>query len=243
MSLIDEALKRARDQASPAADAGEPAQAPPRRPVDPWSYAPLPHARRRSPGARWLLPAAFAVIVAGAAAWIWTSRSRLRPAAEATTTRTTSSAVLTPVAAAQPPEAAATPPPAPALSPAAPAPVPARVAIGMAERPPRVRPTLAVVDAANTPAGTTGGPPPPQPMPRPAGQAVDGRTYVGAVVAPNGIRVELGGIVSSETNASALLNGRILPVGGVVEGLTITSIDENRVELSGDGVTIHRALR
>jgi hypothetical protein len=80
-------------------------------------------------------------------------------------------------------------------------------------------------------------------MPRPAGQAVDGRTYVGAVVAPNGIRVELGGIVYSETNASALLNGRILPVGGVVEGLTIISIDENRVELSGDGVTIHLALR
>jgi hypothetical protein len=80
-------------------------------------------------------------------------------------------------------------------------------------------------------------------MPRPAGLAADGRTYVGAVVAPNGIRVELGGIVYSETNASALLNGRILPVGGVVEGLTITSIEENRVELSGDGVTIHLTLR
>jgi len=112
----------------------------------------------------------------------------------------------------------------------------------VAERPLRVRPTSAAVETADTPA-VRAAVPPPQPLPRPAGQAIDGRTYVGAVVAPNGMRVELGGIVYSETNASALLNGRILPVGAVVEGLAITAIEENRVELSGDGVTIHLALR
>jgi len=83
----------------------------------------------------------------------------------------------------------------------------------------------------------------PQALPRPASRAVDGGTYIGAVIAPDGARVELGGIVYSETNASALLNGRILPVGAVVEGMTITSIEENRVELSADGMTIHIALR
>jgi hypothetical protein len=72
---------------------------------------------------------------------------------------------------------------------------------------------------------------------------VDGRTFVGALVAPNGARVELGGIVYSETNASALLNGRILPVGAVVEGMTISAIQEDRVELSAEGLTVHLTLR
>ena len=72
---------------------------------------------------------------------------------------------------------------------------------------------------------------------------MDGRTFVGALVAPNGARVELGGIVYSETNASALLNGRVLPVGAVVEGMTISAIHEDRVELSAEGLTVHLTLR
>ena len=46
MSLIDEALKRARDQQLPAAPAQDGSKS--GRPVDPWAYAPLPHVRRRS---------------------------------------------------------------------------------------------------------------------------------------------------------------------------------------------------
>jgi hypothetical protein len=68
------------------------------------------------------------------------------------------------------------------------------------------------------------------------------RTAVGTFTAPNGARIDLGGIVFSTTPV-ALINGRVVPVGGMVEGMTVLKIEENRVELSGDGAHVWINLR
>jgi hypothetical protein len=72
---------------------------------------------------------------------------------------------------------------------------------------------------------------------------VDGKTYIGEVTVPDGGKIELGGIVYSESNPVALINDRVLPPGGVVEEFTIVSIKPDRVELNGRGVTIFLTLK
>jgi hypothetical protein len=243
MSLIDEALKRARDQKPPQPGPAGPRS---RRTPDPWAYAPLPHARRRSGVRARVVAGSIGAIAAVAVAGIWLSRSGGSPARRPTPTRSTAGAAgfavekpsrsSLPAAAPSPPAALpssnAGSPEAAAAKPRKERPAPARAPVS--------RPDGGVPGAAP---GKAEAAPAPQALPHPANRAFDGRTYVGALVAPNGSRVELGGIVYSETNASALLNGRILPVGGVVEGLTISSIEEDRVELTGDGITVHLTLR
>jgi len=71
----------------------------------------------------------------------------------------------------------------------------------------------------------------------------DGKTYVGEVNVPDGGKIELGGIVYSESNPVALINDKVLPPGGVVEEFTIVSIKPDRVELNGRGVTIFLTLK
>jgi hypothetical protein len=71
----------------------------------------------------------------------------------------------------------------------------------------------------------------------------DGKTYAGEVTLPDGPKIALEGIVFSETNPVALINGKVLPPGGVVEEFTIVSIKPDRVELNGRGVTIVLTLK
>jgi hypothetical protein len=71
----------------------------------------------------------------------------------------------------------------------------------------------------------------------------DGKTYIGEVNVPDGGKIELGGIVYSETNPVALINDKVLPPGGVVEEFTVVSIKPDRVELNGRGVTIFLTLK
>ncbi|HKF43813.1 MAG TPA: hypothetical protein VKG01_11980 [Thermoanaerobaculia bacterium] len=71
----------------------------------------------------------------------------------------------------------------------------------------------------------------------------NGRTYVGEVSVPDAGKITLEGIVWSETNPIALVNGKVLPPGAVVEEFTIVSIQPDRVELKGRGVTIYLALK
>jgi hypothetical protein len=71
----------------------------------------------------------------------------------------------------------------------------------------------------------------------------DGKTYIGEVNVPDGGKIELGGIVYSESNPVALINGKVLPPGGVVEEFTIVSIKPDRIELNGRGVTIFLTLK
>jgi hypothetical protein len=79
---------------------------------------------------------------------------------------------------------------------------------------------------------------------KPAGRGlVEGRTYVGEVAVPDGGKIALEGIVYSESNPVALINGRVLPPGAVVEEFTIVSIEADRVALKGRGMTIFLALK
>ena len=71
----------------------------------------------------------------------------------------------------------------------------------------------------------------------------DGKTYAGELTLPDGPKIALEGIVFSETNPVALINGKVLPPGGVVEEFTIVSIKPDRVELNGRGVTIFVTLK
>ena len=83
----------------------------------------------------------------------------------------------------------------------------------------------------------------PNAEPRPAAAAAEAKTYVGEATVPDGAKIELGGIVFSETNPVALINGKVLGVGAVVEEFTIVSIQPDRVELRGRGVTMFLALK
>jgi hypothetical protein len=78
---------------------------------------------------------------------------------------------------------------------------------------------------------------------KPARGLSDGKTYAGEVTLPDGPKIALEGIVFSETNPVALINGKVLPPGGVIEEFTIVSIKPDRVELNGHGVTIVVTLK
>jgi hypothetical protein len=78
---------------------------------------------------------------------------------------------------------------------------------------------------------------------KPARGLADGRTYAGEVSLPDGAKIALEGIVYSETSPVALINGRVLPPGGIVEDFTIASIKPDRVELNGRGLTIVLTLK
>ncbi len=77
----------------------------------------------------------------------------------------------------------------------------------------------------------------------PARGPSNGKTYAGEVTLPDGPKIALEGIVFSETNPVALINGKVLPPGGVVEEFTVVSIKPDRVELNGRGVTIFVTLK
>jgi len=81
------------------------------------------------------------------------------------------------------------------------------------------------------------------PESKPVRGLADGKTYAGEVTLPDGPKIVLEGIVFSETNPVALINGKVLPPGGVVEEFTIVSIKPDRVELKGHGVTIVVTLK
>jgi len=81
------------------------------------------------------------------------------------------------------------------------------------------------------------------PESKPARGLSDGKTYAGEVTLPDGPKIALEGIVFSETNPVALINGKVLPPGGVVEEFTIVSIKPDRVELNGRGVNIFVTLK
>ena len=250
MSLIDEALKRARDQAgAPAAPSEAPARPLPRS--DPWEYAPLPQRRRGRGAALWIASAAGALALAGGAYFLgFHGRGNANVGAPA---------AVGPAAAGTAPPASSTPPPA-AGAPGAVWRPPVEVA------PPPRRPALESPPAGNEPAAAPARAPNAV-SPAPASEASPrarlasppSRTILGAdaarppapgaprsysvsLVAPNGGKVELGGIVLSE-NPVALVNGKVLPVGGVVEGLTVLAIEESRIELAGEGFRAYLTLK
>ena len=217
MSLIDDALKRAQAAGQPAA-AGPTAERP-------WVPAPLPDAgparRRRLAMA---VTAVLAVLAAaGAGVWFLRKAPAERPASPPRQAQLPESsavaaapplAAVVPTVSASPDRAAAKPRPTPPPAPTGADP------------------------GESAPAGAA----PDQPAPR-AQTLVDGKTYAGFVLLPDGAKVELGGIVWSEAEPRALLNDRIAGVGAWVEGFTVAKIEPERVVLERDGLTIFLSVK
>jgi hypothetical protein len=214
VSLIDDALKRAASEGTRRETAAPPDAA------RPWTPPPLPEPRRRT----WPWAAAAAGIAAAVtAALLWTRE--VKPPA--------------PEPAGQRPAAASVPEPA-----ATPAAVPARTTVALPG------PGGAPASAAKAPAtarrvtqsraGEASSAP--QPAPASPGQesaAPEASAPAPAVEAPAGVAgIVLEGIVWSETEPVAMINGRILRVGGAVEGYIITKIEPQAVELQGERGTI-----
>jgi len=101
---------------------------------------------------------------------------------------------------------------------------------------PRLRPTRAAPPPASADASPTAAP---APAPKPSGPIADGRTYSGSINLPGGGKIELGGIVWSETEPRALLNDRVVGADSYVEGYRVVKIEEDRVALEKDGVTLY----
>lgn len=212
MSLIDEALKRA--QAAGQKDKAQPGDRP-------WVPSPMPDAglarrRRLFP----VIGVAALVAAAVSAVFLFLPRPGVQP---------TPAPLGKPPAEGQP-ALAAVAVAQPTLAPAAAVPAPPTAAS------PRPRPTRTPFpEGAAVMEGETVVAPPPQAAPQ---GPVNGKTYAGAVALPGGAKIELGGIVWSELEPRALLNDRIAAVGAYVEGFTLSKIEQDRVVLEKDGVTI-----
>lgn len=235
MSLIDEALKRAQ--------AAHQAEQPPVGGSRPWTPVPLPdrsEARRR----RTLRVVVFVAVAVSIAAGTWL----LRPSKGVSIhendggrgARPPAAAVLpTPL-----PEAIVAPPSRGVSAPSAlsaPGPSMSGRLAGSPERGPASSPRVAA------PAGSSAGASEPPARPSTTSlvtstSLINGHTYVGSITLPGGSKIELGGIVYSDTNATALVNGRPVGTGATVEGFAIVKIEPGRLELEGNGLTIFLAL-
>jgi hypothetical protein len=219
VSLIDEALKRAQ-----AAHEGETRPGSGERP---WTPVPLPdrtEARRRTAlRAAGVVALTFAIV---AAAWL------LRPATKGAPLHQKESerAVR--------PDVPALPTP---LEEAIVAP-PSRGISTQTTRGPSVVAQPAAAASPGPAASSTASAPASAPSGHSAPALVSGHTYVGSISLPGGAKIELGGIVYSESNATALVNGRPVGTGAYVEGFTIVRIEPGRLELEGSGQTIFLAL-
>jgi hypothetical protein len=118
------------------------------------------------------------------------------------------------------------------------APAEAPVALPAPTPPPPAAPEENRAPAAavpSAPAPTT--PVRPSP-PANTGSLVDGQTYVGEVPVPGGGTVRLNGIVFSQEQPVAMLDGRVMAPGEIIQGFTIAAIEAGRVKLQGYGTTV-----
>jgi len=222
MSLIDEALKRAELEAARRDGL--------RGGAYPW--VPEQHTKRRRPWAVVTAVVIAAGIVAGGVMWL----SRRPVPIQGPKSKVQSSPELPAVEVAPPPRGL------PSRAPAGDRETASSKGSGESKRPAPKPPA----DAAHVATA-------PDAKPRPASTAsadgkaarglADAKTYVGEVTVPDGAKIELGGIVFSETNPVALINGKVLGPGAVVEEFTIVSIQPDRVELRGRGITMFLVLK
>lgn len=216
MSLIDDALKRA--QAAGEGEASRPAGRP-------WIPTPLPDpgiARRRA-AVRWMSIAAAVAVAAVAAVWLYRrefSAPLPLPAGEGRGEGRTAAGAM--------PQSTPTPDAVTLATPIV-------VAKARTTPPPRT--------AAAQPIESESAEVQPTAAPRAPQAIANGKTYAGVVNLPGGAKIELGGIVWSETEPRALLNDRIAAVGAFLEGFSLTKIEENRVVLEKDGVTIYISVK
>jgi hypothetical protein len=242
MSLIDEALRRARQEAA-RQDAARRDERYRQVPV-----LPPMASRRRSSSVNPVLVGAIvaACIVAGMVIGMFLGRGRENEATVADATPT-APAVESPLPMETPrpsivleetpetpePETPKpTPTPAPVPTPEPPREVPASEAEPI-NPPPAVDVVPVSTPAPEPPPAET---PPPAPVP-------EIRTYVREVPLPGGGAMRLNGIAFSSTKPVALIDDRVLGKGESYQGFLVTDIQAGMVELQGNGMTVRVSLK
>jgi hypothetical protein len=71
----------------------------------------------------------------------------------------------------------------------------------------------------------------------------DGRSYTGEILLGDDQKITLDGIVYSDENPVALINGMVIAPGQAVDGMTVAKIEPDRVVLEGRGVTVFLLLK
>jgi hypothetical protein len=87
--------------------------------------------------------------------------------------------------------------------------------------------------------------PPVQEQPAPAAPEPPGesRSFVEAVPVPGGGTLRLNGIAFSTVSPVAVIDGKVVGPGEVVQGFTVVEIQQNRVKLEGHGETVYVSLK
>ena len=238
MSLIDEALRRAREEAARQDAAKRDAQY---RQVP--SYAP-PQRSGISPA---LIGASVALcIVAGIGIGVFLGGDGRDRKAEPEAVE--ASAPASPVAPSEEPSSrpisvaeevpVTEPVPTPTPEPE-PEEQPVRQEVPIAEAeplepPPAPDPAPTPVEVPETPTPT------PEPAPAPAPEV---RSYVREVPLPDGGTLRLNGIAFSATQPVALINDKVLAKGESYQGFIVADIQANMVELRGNGMTVRVSLK
>ena len=276
MSLIDEALKRARMEAAQKAAQGEGL---------PYPTIPRHLAPRRRAG--WLVPLLIALaVIAGVIVGVLLASRGGAPASQTAENLTTSPPNHEPdangpnpaapgtgptnansVDPAEPPGAtgqqlagdrpATAPATAPATSPPSPSP-PAVDPAPVAQPPTAAPPTPPANTSRPTSSGATTVTDPdsgvllvlPERQAQaaadsatPPSSGASAETYTQQYPLPGGGAIELGGIAWSETGPFALINGRVVGPGSVIESYTLENIRPGHVVLTGDGRRIQLSLQ
>jgi hypothetical protein len=116
--------------------------------------------------------------------------------------------------------------------------------------PPETAPAAPAVTPAPAPAAEVERPAP-SPVPAPpspsvpavpaenSGSLVEGQAYTGEVPVPGGGSLRLNGIVFSQDQPIAVLDGRVMGPGESVQGFTVVAIESGRVKLQGHGKTVY----
>jgi hypothetical protein len=135
----------------------------------------------------------------------------------------------------QPVEASPAPPveqPAIRLEPhTAPIPAPAPVEEPPAVPAPAPPPSIQIQPAPPRPV-------PAAPIPQISGGLEEGKVYAGEVPVPGGGSLKLNGIAFSQDQPIVVLDGRVMGPGEVIQGFTVVEIQSDRVKLQGHGATV-----
>ena len=109
--------------------------------------------------------------------------------------------------------------------------------------PPVPAPAAPVEEQRPTPPPPVAATPPPPAPPPGATDLVDGQTYAGEVPVPGGGTVKLNGIAYSQEHPIAVLDGRVMAPGEMIQGFTLVAIETGRVKLQGYGATVFLSSR
>jgi hypothetical protein len=233
MSLIDDALKRAQAMDRVAGD----------RPST-WTPTHLPDRRPRPHRAMGIAAGLLGIILL--ALWAWKSLPKREIAVKA---------APVPVAAAAPGPRVADIPAADTVE-VAPPPrgvsEPKTSAAVVPDRPLKERPPVKATSASTQAEAAPQAKPAEEPRPAPAkreasahaeDKLADGRKYTGEILLGDNQKITLDGIVYSDENPVALINGMVIAPGQAVDGMTVAKIEPDRVVLEGRGVTVFLQLK